>query len=280
LRLCLRVFMTRFCSIALALVCVGAPVRAQEPARPQPIANPRPDQLARGKRLFESQCARCHGISGTGGFGPNLVRPKLRRAPDDEALVRVIQDGIANTAMPGDWSLTEAEVPLVAAYVRSLGSRPSETLPGDPARGKALYEGKGGCAACHIVRGVGSGIGPELTEIGELRGAAYLREALLDPGKTLPDRPVPYEPNAYSGYLLVRAVDGAGRELLGYRLNEDSFTIQLQDAGNRLLSLRKADLRALDKQFGRSPMPGYRGVFKPGEADDLVAYLAGLRGEP
>jgi cytochrome c oxidase cbb3-type subunit 3 len=272
--------MIRIRLLALALFCVGAPLSAQEPARPQPIASPSADELARGKRLFESQCARCHGISGTGGFGPNLVRPKLRRAPDDEALVRVIQDGIANTAMPGDWSLSEVEVPLVAAYARSLGRRPVETLPGDPGRGKALYEGKGGCAACHIVRGVGSGIGPELTEIGALRGAAYLREALLDPGKALPDRPVPYEPNAYSGYLLVRAVESDGREVLGYRLNEDSFTIQLQDASNRLHSLRKAHLRTLDKQFGRSPMPGYRGVFKPGEADDLVAYLAGLRGEP
>jgi cytochrome c oxidase cbb3-type subunit III len=238
------------------------------------------DDLARGKRLFESQCARCHGISGKGGFGPNLARPKLRRAPDDEALRSVIQNGIPNTAMPGEWDLDEREVALVATYVRSLGRLPAEKLPGDPARGKAVYEGKGGCAACHMVAGNGSGLGPDLTEIGALRGAGYLRTALVDPGKELPDRAVPYEPNAYAGFLPVQASLSDGREIIGYRVNEDTFTIQLRDAGGQLHSLRKADVRRLDRQFGGSPMPRYGDTLTPGEIDDLVAYLAGLRGGP
>src|SRR5262245_32606884 len=47
--------------------------------------------LARGKRLFEGQCARCHGIQGGGGTGANLRRPKLRHAPDDQSLFHVIR---------------------------------------------------------------------------------------------------------------------------------------------------------------------------------------------
>jgi cytochrome c oxidase cbb3-type subunit III len=268
-------FLLFVCAAALA----SRPAGSEEPAGRRPIAKPTPD-LARGRKLFESQCARCHGISGHGGFGPSLARPRLRRAPDDAALRDVIQNGIPNTAMPGEWDLDEREVAAVAAYVRSLGRLPSERLAGDAARGKALYEGKGGCAACHVARGVGSGLGPDLTEIGALRGASYLKTALLEPGKELPDRPVPYEPNAYAGYLPIRARLADGREVVGYRVNEDSFTLQLRDAASRLHSLRKSDIASIDRQFGGSLMPRYGDALAAAEIDDLVAYLASLKGRP
>ena len=68
-----------------------------------------------------------------------------------------------------------------------------------------------------------------------------------------------------------------GRELRGVRVNEDTFSIQLRDATNRLHSLWKHQLRLLDKQWGRSPMPSYKESLAPAELDDLVAYLATLR---
>ena len=37
-----------------------------------------------GKSLFDAQCARCHGVGGTGGEGPSLAVPILRHAGDDE----------------------------------------------------------------------------------------------------------------------------------------------------------------------------------------------------
>ena len=50
--------------------------------------------VAVGRKIFESQCALCHGQNGGGGRGPNLNRPKLIKAPDDEALRGVISNGI------------------------------------------------------------------------------------------------------------------------------------------------------------------------------------------
>jgi hypothetical protein len=62
-------------------------------------------------------------------------------------------------------------------------------------------------------------------------------------------------------------------------LNEDSFTIQLRDSSNVFHSFRKLDLSELKKEFGASLMPGYRESLTASEIDDLVAYLAGLRGD-
>src|SRR5689334_9692276 len=46
----------------------------------------------------------------------------------------------------------------------------AQAREGDPARGKAIYEGKGDCASCHRINGVGSRLGPDLSDIGVPRG--------------------------------------------------------------------------------------------------------------
>ncbi len=258
---------------------VAPSVAAQAVPPPKPLASPTAVDLERGHALFDAHCARCHGIGGAGGMGPALAGVKLQRAPDDERLLAVLFEGIPGTPMGAAWQLADGELSRVAAYVSTLGRVAPVAPPGDPARGKALYDGKGVCATCHIVRGVGSGRGPELTDIGGRRGLEYLRESLLDPGAHLPERRVPYEPNAYAAYLVVRAVPRQGEPIAGTRVNEDSFTIQVRDSAGTLRSLRKADLASLEKQEAASPMPSYRGL-TDGEIDDLVAYLASLRGTP
>jgi recombination DNA repair RAD52 pathway protein len=69
-----------------------------------------------------------------------------------------------------------------------------------------------------------------------------------------------------------------GKEVRGVRVNEDSFTIQVRDAGNQLYSFRKTDLQRLDKQLGQSLMPSYKSKASGPELDDLIAYLSGLGG--
>lgn len=226
------------------------------------------EELARGKKIYNGQCALCHGIDGVGGRGPALNQSKLDRAGDDAGLFKVIQNGIPGSEMSEFWMLTEAEIWQVAGYVRSLGRMAPVRLSGDPARGKAIYEAQGNCGACHIVGGQGGVSGPDLTEIGLRRSPAYLREALLDPATTLPD-----------GFLLVSVTTADGRQVRGQRLNEDSFSIQLRDSGHRFHSFRKSEIKALKKEFGVSIMPSYKGAFNAAELDDLVAWLYSLRGQ-
>ena len=116
---------------------------------------------------------------------PALNRPRLSHAPDDTALANVIANGIPNTAMPRIRRFTENELQQLVAYVRSIGKVAQDRVPGDAKRGAALYRSLA-CSSCHIVAGEGGSLGPDLTEIGILRGAAYLREAVVEPGASLP----------------------------------------------------------------------------------------------
>jgi putative heme-binding domain-containing protein len=229
------------------------------------FSQPAPD-LSAGKKIFESQCSLCHGQTGGGGRGPALNRPKLSRAPDDEALRQVISGGI-DPEMPGAWQLHPREVASVASYVRSLGALPAEIVPGDPSKGATVYSARK-CAGCHMIAGVGEGFGPELTQIGARRSAAHLRSTILQPAASLPD-----------GFLYAAATTVSGQTVLGIRINEDSFTIQLKDAGGVFHSFRKASLKELRRLEGQTPMPSYQGQLSAAELDDLVAYLASLKGK-
>jgi putative heme-binding domain-containing protein len=256
---CLEVEMLRLVTTTVAFVaaCGFASGQAVQAAQAAQAA----------KTIFDAHCARCHGIGGTGGEGPSLAVPVLRDAADDEALASVIANGIDATDMPGNWMLGANEIDQLVDYVRSLSRVEAEPLPGDAERGKALYEGRGACSVCHVIGGDGGTLGPDLSAIGMTRGAAYLRESLVSPGETVAQR-----------YVVVRALTRDGREIDGVRVNEDSFTVQVRDAAGKFHSLDKSSLRLLDKKFGESLMQDYASEFSASELDDVVAYLASLRG--
>jgi putative heme-binding domain-containing protein len=223
-------------------------------------------EIAAGQRLFALNCARCHGAKGEGSRGPTLTRPKLPHAPDDAALVGVIKDGIRGTEMPGVGAMDDHEILQTAAYVRSLGKIPLQPVPGDPARGAELFRGKGNCGACHSIHGEGGVAGPDLTTVGDARAPSHLRNAVLDPQSVIPD-----------DYLLVTVVPANGSSVTGQRVNEDSFSIQVRDAGGSSHSFWKSDLRSIEKQRGKTPMPSYKGRLSDPELTDLVAFLASLK---
>jgi putative heme-binding domain-containing protein len=221
--------------------------------------------LAAGKLIFEARCALCHGLNGGGGRGPDLRRPKLTHAADLQGIKFVIENGI-EPDMPEAWYLSADELANVAGYVRSLGTVPPEKLTGNPQHGKFVYA-RSGCPTCHVLNGQGTGIGPELTGIGSKRGAARLRETLLDPAKTIPE-----------GFVLVDAVTASGEHVRGIRVNEDTFTIQIKDLEGSIHSFRKTELAQFNKVRDQTPMPAFGAQVAERDLDDLVAYLGSERG--
>lgn len=233
---------------------------------PDPLTAATAADVAAGKRVFDSQCALCHGIGGTGGRGPALAAVKLRHASDGQELIDLVVGGIEANGMPAFWFLGERPAFQVAAYVRSIGSQVEKTaIAANAEHGAVLYQDNG-CAGCHVVNGAGSAYGPELSDVGARRSSNFIKESLLDPNASLP-----------LGFAMVRAASHGGAAVTGVRVNEDSFTIQLRDASGHFHSFRKQDLANLQKIFDKSPMPSYRGKLSDSDIDDLIAWLASLR---
>jgi len=255
-----------------ALVVIVAFLAAPVAVRAQSAA-----EIQGGKTLFNGMCVTCHGFDGTGGMGPPLDRPKLLLAPDEKALRNIISEGIPDRGMPRVRRVTENEMRQLVAYVRSLGKTSRSPVKGNAQKGRDHYA-RLGCAGCHIINGQGGSLGPQLSDIGRLRGADYLRQAIVDPGAMLPRGTLPVPARGYVEYLPVRVVMKDGSEVRGVRLNEDVFTIQLREQSGAIRSIRKSNAEVIRKDAGTSLMPSFKDRLQGAELNDLVAYLASLGG--
>ena len=137
-----------------------------------------------------------------------------------------------------------------------------------PREGARCLPAAGECASCHRVGGTGSRIGPELSDVGARLPPPDLLASLLRPD----ERVLP-------AHWYVRAVTRDGRTITGRRLNEDTYSVQLIDAQDKLVSLVKEDLKEYEL-IKKSPMPSYEGKLTREQLGDLVAYLASLKGTP
>jgi putative heme-binding domain-containing protein len=220
-----------------------------------------------GSTLYGARCVTCHGPQGDAIGGVNLRSGKFRNAQSDNDLARFIRAGSPAAGMP-PFALDNSEMAGVIAYLRNMNTFDTATVKaGDVARGRAVYDGKGGCAACHRVGRVGSRVAPNLSDIGSQRSPGSLQRSLLDPSSQMMpiNRPV-------------RLVKKDGTTLNGRRLNEDTYSIQVVDDKERLHSILKADLREFTISK-TSPMPSYKDKLSSAELADLLGYLLSLKGQ-
>jgi len=219
-----------------------------------------------GQRLYGPQCQVCHGANGDGVPGIDLKLGRFRRASSDDDLARTITSGVPGTGMPA-FVLRPEELVAIVAFIRAGFDPASASVRvGDAARGRALFQGKAGCAECHRVNGLGPRVAPDLSDIGAIRTLAALQRALLTPGESL--LPI---------HRSVTVVTRDGRTLHGRRLNEDTYTVQIIDEQENLLSLEKASLRELAVDTAPK-MPSYADRLTADELADVIAYLVSLKG--
>jgi mono/diheme cytochrome c family protein len=169
-----------------ALVMVAAFAAAARVAAAAPELGTDAERQA-GARLYEKNCAQCHGEKGDGkGVAAPFVLPKPRdftsgkfkirttpsgSLPTDEDLARIIRVGMPYTAMPAWRDFSDADVRNLVYYVKSLspefanpGRQPKPIdVPSAPMSGKdSIEKGKKiyadlGCANCHGELGRGDG---------------------------------------------------------------------------------------------------------------------------
>ncbi len=219
-----------------------------------------------GRALFQTHCSYCHGTGGEGGRGADLTSGHYRRGGSDASLFTTVRNGIPGTEMPAVRA-TDDEVWKMVAFVKKIGSAGlGEKAHGDSVAGRAVYAGKGSCAACHSINGEGGGLGPELDGVGRRRSLKFLEESLLDPDADVSPR-----------YRAVQVLTKSGQTVAGIRLNEDDISIQLCDQQDNLRSFLKENIREI-RHDKPSLMPSYRSILSGKELEDLVAYLSSLRG--
>jgi cytochrome c oxidase cbb3-type subunit 3 len=223
--------------------------------------------IVKGAQVYTAHCATCHGPNGTNVGTVNLAQGRFRLATSDDDLKRLIETGLPAAGMPPT-ALDSSDLTAIVAFIRSgldVNARAVSVAVGDAARGRAIFDGKGACLTCHRVGGRGSAVAPDLTDIGSVRTPAALQLTLIDPtGALLPlNRPI-------------RAVTSDGRTIRGRRLNEDTYTVQLMDEHEQLVTLVKANLRQYEI-ITVSQMPSYRDTLTQEEMADLLAYLISLR---
>lgn len=136
----------------------------------RPLADPA--VLARGKGLYESNCAACHGIDLRGGQqgGPNLLRSQLLLSDKaGELVLPLVQGGRPNPPaglppMPA-FPLPPEDVTAIAEYLHSVLGKagnqgrppegeivpPDKILIGAASAGQAFFASR--CASCHSVTG-------------------------------------------------------------------------------------------------------------------------------
>jgi putative membrane-bound dehydrogenase-like protein len=141
-------------------------------------------------------------------------------------------------------------------------------LAGDAARGEQVFlrSGAASCNKCHRVRGKGSDIGPELSQIGRKYERKALLETIMNPSAGIAPEYVPYVVETESG-----------RVHAGFLKEQNDQRIVLKTIEGAVVEVPRDQIVELSRQ-STSLMPEL--VLKnvtAQDAADLLAYLAGLQ---
>jgi ubiquinol-cytochrome c reductase cytochrome c subunit len=151
-----------------------------------------PQEIASGKKLFQANCATCHGLNLQGSAsGPSLIGVGAAAVDFQVGTGRMplVEDAPQAPVKPRIFS--DTEVKQLAAYVASIAPGPPLppasrlTLTGNATRGADLF--RTNCAMCHNIAGAGGALtqgkyAPSLRDV----TPTHIYEAMLTGPQNMP----------------------------------------------------------------------------------------------
>lgn len=142
----------------VGLTFTGSAYAALQPSAPaqQVTAEEAADDVEAGKKLFQANCATCHGTNGEGNgtAGPSLVGVGAAATQFQVGTGRMPMATPGVQAAPKPTLFTQGEIDQLAAFVQSLGPGPEMPDPeyvdlqnADIANGGKIF--RTNCAMCH-----------------------------------------------------------------------------------------------------------------------------------
>jgi putative heme-binding domain-containing protein len=260
--------------LTLVLALTAWSADAQVPTGPKrsdthpPGTNPHlgnAESVKSGLALYRVRCGDCHGLDARGYRGPDLTAALGGMA--DERLYQTIRKGVPGSEMQPSM-MVDDDILLIIAYLRNMNAAsPAEPATGNVDNGRKLFAAQ--CASCHRVGDTGGRLGPDLSRVGAARSRDALIREIRTPSEWMP-----------AGYESVTIVTKDGQKIRGVKKNEDTFSIQIMDARERLQGYLKAEVQQVIFEKA-SMMPEY-GTERLNDNDlnDLIGYLRTLRGSP
>jgi len=186
-------------------------------------------QAAVGEALFHQNCAFCHGRDAMGGeTGPDLTQSKLVLGDKTgERIAQIVHEGKVEPKMPS-FNFSSEEIASLVAFIRwrvkmaaehpggRRGVSVADLQTGDAEKGKAYFNGAGGCAKCHSATGDLAGVASRFQGLQLEERMLYPRGARGRVTVTLP----------------------SGEKITGILAYQNEFTIGLRDAQGTYRSWR------------------------------------------
>jgi putative heme-binding domain-containing protein len=133
---------------------------------------------------------------------------------------------------------------------------------GDSERGRTIFRGdQARCAQCHLFRGDGGKVGPDLTDIAS-KGRAEIYRSIAAPSATI-------EPD-YTTYTVATT---EGQVLSGVVRAEGPEEIRVTDTNARTATVRRDQIQDIRPSATSIMPPGLAGALGDSAIRDLVAYL-------
>jgi len=180
-----------------------------------------------------------------------------------KATYRVAAEADVHPIERSDLLLPWAPIPTAAATAAPLAI--PDLSGGDPERGRTIFRGDPArCAQCHVFRGEGGKVGPDLTDIVS-KGRAEIYRSIAAPSAAIEPDYTTYTVATRDGQVLSGVVRADGPE-----------EIKVTDTNAHTATVRRAQIQEIRPSATSIMPPGLTGALGDSAVRDLVAYLTTL----